>query len=132
MIRFIDLGNQIYPYDKERDSFMFAWWNTVVDCFETHYDNQTWGTWEEFEFDYKNDSGSDIERYKGLFPNDWPRGVGLAVTREVLNEHAAHLVDRIADECGLTQLQWTGIFHLLTEKGDLEDIYFDVGVKVVG
>jgi hypothetical protein len=53
------------------------------------------------------------------------------VTREVLSEHALHLVDRIDGECGLSKLQRMGIFHLLTEKGDLEDIYFDVGVEVI-
>lgn len=82
MIRFIDLGNQIYPYNKERDSFMFAWWNTVTDTFETHNYSQAWETWEEFEHDFHGNEAyvyiegiHDIERYRGLFPKDWPWGV---------------------------------------------------------
>ena len=75
MIRFIDLGNQIYPLDTDRDSFMFAWYNTVVDSFEEYGDSQIWETWEEFERDFKGEfgQGCDIERYQSLFPKDWPR-----------------------------------------------------------
>ncbi len=80
MVRFIDLGNQIYPLSTDRDSFMFAWYNTVIDVFETYGDNQIWETWEEFENDLHYERGLqgiyDIERYKPLFPKDWPRGVG--------------------------------------------------------
>ena len=82
MIRFIDLGNQIYPLSEERDSFMFAWWNTVTDSFEEYNFSQAWETWEDFEHDFHDDEAyvyiegiHDIERYRGLFPKDWPRGV---------------------------------------------------------
>ena len=85
MIRFIDLGNQIYPYDRDRDSFMFAWWDTVTDQFYEFLHEQSWGTWEEFEYDFRNDPANYLtgefpflidekylERFKDLFPKDWP------------------------------------------------------------
>jgi len=79
MIRFIDLGNQIYPYNTDRDSFMFAWWNTVTDNFEAFNYNEAWETLEEFEYDFYEDDTylyiegiHDIERYRSLFPKDWP------------------------------------------------------------
>jgi len=78
MIRFISLGNQIYPLSKPREDHMFAWWNTVIDQFETYNSVQAWKTWEEFEHDFHEDEAyvyiegiHDIERYKGLFPDYW-------------------------------------------------------------
>ena len=81
MIRFIDLGTQLYAYPPYcREDYMFAWWNTVTDTFETHSYTQAWETWEEFEHDFHEDEAyvyiegiRDIERYRGLFPKDWPR-----------------------------------------------------------
>ena len=42
------------------------------------------------------------------------------------------LIERIEGECGeLKELQRIGIYHLLTEKGDLQDILTLAGVEVV-
>ena len=77
MIRFIDLGNQIYPLSEDKEDHMFAWWNTVVDRFEEFNDNYIWGSWDEFASDLHYDRGIqgiyDIDRYLCLFPKDWPR-----------------------------------------------------------
>ena len=79
MIRFIDLGNQIYPLSEEGVDHMFAWWDTVVDRFRTFSFEQAWETWEQFERDFFKDENyvyvegiQDIERYRGLFPENWP------------------------------------------------------------
>jgi len=77
MIRFINLGNQIYPLSKPNEDHMFAWWNTVVDKFETYNQTQAWETWEEFVDDFCQDMGVFSEnidickRYKSLFPDYW-------------------------------------------------------------
>ena len=57
---------------------------------------------------------------------------GQTITRDKLDEIAKNLVERFNDECGytLTYLQKVGILTVLTEKGDLEDIFNDVGVRV--
>ena len=80
MIRFINLGSQIFPLSKSGEDHMFAWWNTVVDAFEEHNGNEAWKTFEDFEHDFHEDEAyvyiegiRDIERYRGLFPRDWPR-----------------------------------------------------------
>jgi hypothetical protein len=62
MKRFIDLRDQIhkgYP--------AFAWYDTVVDRFETHGDSQVWESWDDFARDYK---GDDIHRYYRLYGMD--------------------------------------------------------------
>ena len=77
MIRFIDLGNQIYPLSE--DERQFAWWNTIIDQFMTYNHNEVWDTWVEFEHDYREDEKQydfidgtyTLERYLGLFPKDW-------------------------------------------------------------
>ena len=78
MIRFIDLGDQILEGERR-----FAWFDTITDTFETYYDNQTWGSWEEFKKDFffhfpttgqivaGYDPRERYERYKRLFPEDW-------------------------------------------------------------
>ena len=45
----------------------FAWYDTVTDIFETHSDETTWDTWDQFESDYE---GDQLERYRGLTP-EW-------------------------------------------------------------
>lgn len=75
MIRFIDLGDQILEGSRQ-----FAWWNTVVDQFMKYDYQHSWDTWEEFEHSYREDEHEldllantvyTLERYKGLFPEDW-------------------------------------------------------------
>lgn len=76
MIRFIDLGNQICPYDTDCDSFMFAWWDTITDTFIEFFGSQIWGTWEEFEIDHGLEEDVPeswpLERFKKLLPKNWP------------------------------------------------------------
>ena len=65
MKRFIDLGDQILEGGRQ-----FAWFNTVIDCFEEHSGEQVWATWAEFERDFM---GTDLPRYHRLFPTNWPK-----------------------------------------------------------
>jgi len=66
MIRFIDLGDQILEGTKS-----FAWFDTVIDKFETFNGCETWETWEKFEEDFKAEkfhyTSKPLERYKRLF-----------------------------------------------------------------
>jgi len=56
--RFVDLrGTQV--------GMRFAWWDTVVDRFETHSDEMAWDTFEEFAEDYE---GNELSRYRRLAP----------------------------------------------------------------
>lgn len=43
----------------------FAWFDTIVDKFETHSGVMTWNAWAEFEQDYE---GDQLERYRRLCP----------------------------------------------------------------
>ena len=79
MIRFIDLGHQIYPLMvEEGEPRSFAWFNTIIDAFEEYCDNQVWDSWLEFETDFRHEEHkvylvgygipNTIDRYKRLFP----------------------------------------------------------------
>lgn len=61
MKRFIDVRDQDIGYN-------FAWFDTVRNNFESHSDNETWDTWEEFEQDCRDKN--DLKRYKRLCP-EW-------------------------------------------------------------
>ena len=52
------------------------------------------------------------------------------VSREWIIRTSAHLVNRFNRECRLSVTQQNGIYHILTEKGDLEDILTELGFKV--
>ena len=72
MIRFIDLGDQILEGQRQ-----FAWFNTITDTFENYNGCEAWETWKEFEDDHNADpepihSMYHTERYKALFPKEWP------------------------------------------------------------
>jgi len=70
MKRFIDLRGQ-------ETGYRFAWYDTIIDKFETFSDSMAWDTWEEFRDDYLNEVGSDeIERYRRLTPN-WALDVNI-------------------------------------------------------
>lgn len=74
MIRFIDLGDQIIEDYPE-----FAWYDTVIDKFETFSGNQTWETWSEFQNDYLAEDEyipetHSLDRYRSLFPKKWREG----------------------------------------------------------
>lgn len=58
MKRFIDLRGQ-------GTGARFAWWDTGVDHFESHSDQQAWITWEDFRADY---DGNEADRYRSLCP----------------------------------------------------------------
>ena len=45
----------------------FAWYDTIVDKFESHGGEMTWDTFDEFAGCYE---GEEIDRYRGLCP-DW-------------------------------------------------------------
>jgi len=47
-----------------------------------------------------------------------------------IEKQAEWVVKRIKGECGLTKLQEIGIYHLLTEKGDLRDLLSEAGVEI--
>ena len=61
MKRFVDVRQ------AEMGSYRFAWWDTVVDSFETHGGNMAWHHWDDFVEDYK---GDDLLRYEVLIP-EW-------------------------------------------------------------
>ena len=65
MLRFIDLKNQITPYEKE-----FAWFDTVTDTFLELNGSQFWSSWNEFLEDLSEDIDwlQDLERFKRLAP----------------------------------------------------------------
>ena len=77
MIRFIDLGDQIFEGTRE-----FAFFDTITDTFESFDHEQTWETWEDFETGFRlwQDRAKilnpadlkPLERYKRLFPKKWP------------------------------------------------------------
>ena len=54
-----------------------------------------------------------------------------AVTREWMEHKAGYLVERFSGECSLTTLQRFGIMTVLTEKGDMEDLLQELGIKVI-
>ena len=56
----------------------------------------------------------------------------VTVSREWIIRTSAHLVNRFNRECRLSVTQQNGIYHILTEKGDLEDILTELGFKVEG
>lgn len=59
MIRFIDLGDQIYC-DEESQSFAF--YDTVTSTFETFNSSQDWETVAEFMEDYTQDNPIYVKR----------------------------------------------------------------------
>ena len=59
MKRFVDIR------DAET-GFRFAWWDTVIDEFETHGGNMAWDDWTEFAADY---DGDELDRYRSLVPS---------------------------------------------------------------
>ncbi len=62
MKRFVDLREMdLYPTNQ------FAWYDTVIDQFETHGDCQVWVSFEDFAEDYE---GPQLERYMSLTP-EW-------------------------------------------------------------
>jgi len=66
MIRFIELGNQIFPLGDDIEEKYFAWWTTITDEFIEFGGEQAWETWKEFEDYYLGD------KEEGLIPGTWP------------------------------------------------------------
>jgi len=58
MKRFIDMRHN-------RTNYLFAWWDTIFDAFETHSVNMARDSWEEFAEDFQ---GDELDRYKALCP----------------------------------------------------------------
>lgn len=52
------------------------------------------------------------------------------VGRDWIEKKAEQLVNRFHGEVNLSELQYIGILTVLTEKGDLEDILQELGIKV--
>ena len=70
MIRFINVTNDMYPYNNDDEFIEFAWYDTVTDRFVDLCGTQTWNSWESFaadlrEFGWRN---MNLERFKDLFP----------------------------------------------------------------
>ncbi len=71
MIRFVDLGRQLYVDEDDMDMpQQFCFYNTTVDQFVTVCDTQVWRTWADFEKDcaLDNEVKIDIKRFKSLCP----------------------------------------------------------------
>lgn len=65
MKRFVDLRATDTDYN-------FAWWDTIVDRFESYSESMAWDTWEEFAQDYARNSegsGAELDRYLRLCPS---------------------------------------------------------------
>ncbi len=60
MKRYVDVTGQLF----DDEVLAFAWYDTVVDQFETHSGYQTWDCWSDFEANYE---GDELERYRGLY-----------------------------------------------------------------
>lgn len=63
MKRFIDLRH------ASISGCRFAWWDTVLDQFESHDGAMAWDTWDEFEQDYEGPPDR-LNRYRALCP-EW-------------------------------------------------------------
>lgn len=66
MKRFIDIGEQ--TGNTKEGVKEFAFYCTHFDGFETHSENMTWTSIEEFTKDYE---GDELERYLRLIPKNW-------------------------------------------------------------
>lgn len=62
MKRFIDLR-----HTYEDTGVNFAWWDTVINCFDMHGGQGGFKDWADFELFY---NGDDLERYWQLIP-EW-------------------------------------------------------------
>jgi len=70
---------------------------------------------------------TDMEKVKDFLAKPY---CPHTVTRKRLEEIVDELITRFDCECGLTHLQKTGIATVLTEKGDLEDLFMEFGITV--
>jgi hypothetical protein len=66
MIKFINLGSQIYPHDPESSSFAF--YDTLTDRFLTYGSVQAWDSWEDFVDDFEERAGVDLEELIRITP----------------------------------------------------------------
>ena len=69
MKRFIDIGQQMYLDDSEPKQFAF--YCTVTDSFERFSDADLWETARDFEADYIEAGGTQLERYVSLIPDEF-------------------------------------------------------------
>lgn len=66
MIKFINLGSQIYPNDPE--SCSFAFYDTLTDRFLTYGGVQAWDSWEDFVDDFEERAGVQWEELLRITP----------------------------------------------------------------
>jgi len=69
MKRFIDIGHQQYLTNSNPKEFAF--YCTVIDSFERFAGESLWETASDFEKDYLETGGSELERYLGLIPDEF-------------------------------------------------------------
>ena len=73
MIRFIDMGRQIWIDDQDLDCPQyFAFWDTVTNRFLEFGSEQAWSSWKEFEGSLK-DQYSDGYKLKPDYRPYWAR-----------------------------------------------------------
>jgi hypothetical protein len=73
MIRFIDMGRQIWIDDQDLDCPQyFAFWDTVTNRFLEFGSEQAWSSWEEFEESLK-DQYSDGYKMRADYRPYWAR-----------------------------------------------------------
>lgn len=98
MIRFINLKGQIFL----EETFVFAWYDTITDTFQTFNGSQTWDSWDDFVFDCELDEnfirkvGSEdtkLRRYLSLFPARFNMHIKKAYAKKVLKEAQEACVD---------------------------------------
>ena len=68
MIKFINLGSQIYPNDPEIRSFAF--YETLTDRFLTYGGVQAWDSWEDFVDDFEERAGVDLAELTSITPEE--------------------------------------------------------------
>lgn len=68
MKRFIDIGSQMYLRGNERE---FSFYCTVVDSYEEFDGENVWSSAKNFEKDYLESGGTELDRYLILIPDEF-------------------------------------------------------------
>ncbi|MCH8127492.1 hypothetical protein IIC38_16270 [candidate division KSB1 bacterium] len=89
MKRFIDIGHQMYATDMQPKEFSF--YCTVSDSYERFSDEDVWESAADFEKDYLDDGGTDLQRYIGLIPDEFKIAEYKAVTKQEFGEFIKEL-----------------------------------------
>jgi len=96
--------------DEELFTWLYKFWHSWNSSCSNELEKEGWQAWQNL---------------KQLLTQK------RTVTREWMEHKAGYLVERFSGECSLTTLQRFGIMTVLTEKGDMEDLLQELGIKVI-